>query len=281
MTEEKQELRFIELCSDTTFKYLYKNPKTRFWFNNIIKKKTGIDLDNFELIDNEQNTGNNIKDYRLDAILRKEDVAIVIEMNGSYHTFTTNKSYQYLFRVAGNLYKQGEDYSNKQAKLILFNNFKNKDLPEMKIANFELKEKYHNLKIDDIESFEIYLPNFKEICYHKANEEDISLSLFICSSYSEMRTKTNNPKDIEIIEELERLAMNEDFLFDYDAEEERKKMENSLRKEGIEEGIEIGINQGINQEKIEIAKQMLSKNIEIKTISECTGLTIEEIESLK
>ena len=34
--------KFISLCSDTTFKYLYKNIKTRSWLNNIIKELFGI-----------------------------------------------------------------------------------------------------------------------------------------------------------------------------------------------------------------------------------------------
>ena len=61
-------LIFIVLVSDTTFKYLYKNEKTRVWFNNIIKDKFNLDLTNFKLIDNEVNTGNNLKDYRMDLV---------------------------------------------------------------------------------------------------------------------------------------------------------------------------------------------------------------------
>ena len=33
------DIRFMELTSDTTFKYLYKNEKTRAWFSHIIKEK--------------------------------------------------------------------------------------------------------------------------------------------------------------------------------------------------------------------------------------------------
>ena len=45
--------KFISLCSDTTFKYLYKNIKTRSWLNNIIKELFGLDLEGYQLIDNE------------------------------------------------------------------------------------------------------------------------------------------------------------------------------------------------------------------------------------
>ena len=50
--------------------------------------------------------------------------------------------------------------------------------------------------------------------------------------------------------------------------------------QGITRGITHGITQGITQRNEEIAKTMLLKNIDIKTISECTGLTVEEINKL-
>jgi len=39
LEDKEVNIRFIELTSDTTFKYLYKNEKTRAWFNHIIKEK--------------------------------------------------------------------------------------------------------------------------------------------------------------------------------------------------------------------------------------------------
>ena len=70
--KSKEDLRFIRLTADTTFKYLYKNEETRNWINNIIKQKFNIDLEDYELVDNELNTGNMIKDYRLDLCLKMD-----------------------------------------------------------------------------------------------------------------------------------------------------------------------------------------------------------------
>jgi len=88
------DIRFIELTSDTTFKYLYKNEKTIAWFNRIIKEKFNIDLTNYKIIDNELNTGNKIKDYRLDIILENEDNIVIIEMNRNYYNYLEKKNYQ-------------------------------------------------------------------------------------------------------------------------------------------------------------------------------------------
>ena len=47
---------------------------------------------------------------------------------------------------------------------------------------------------------------------------------------------------------------------------------------GYKEGVSDGISQGEHQAKIKTAKNMLQKNISIEVISECTGLSLDEIE---
>ena len=267
--------RFISLCSDTTFKYLYKNIKTRSWLNNIIKELFGLDLEGYQLIDNEFNTGNKTKDYRLDLILEKDNNIVIIEMNNNYYKFLTNKDYQYLYRVAGTRFEQGEDYSDKPSRLILFNNYVNKEKPKDQTSNYKLNDPKTGLIIPDIESYEIYLPNFKRVWYD-ASEVEVSLSLFSCKSYEEMREKTNNKEDIKIIEELERLAMNEKFIYDYDREAVRIKTENSIRKEALE----LGERRGEQKKERNIVKAMLKKNMKINLISEITGLSTKEINKL-
>ena len=71
--EEKIKIpEFVSHASDTTLKYLYKNKKNRKWFQEITYNQICIDLSNYELVDNELNTGNKRKDYRLDLLLKKE-----------------------------------------------------------------------------------------------------------------------------------------------------------------------------------------------------------------
>ena len=53
--EGEPKLRFISLGADTTFKYLYKNERTRPWIDHIIKEKFGLDLSEYELVDNATN----------------------------------------------------------------------------------------------------------------------------------------------------------------------------------------------------------------------------------
>ena len=60
------------------------------------------------------------------------------------------------------------------------------------------------------------------------------------------------------------------------------------RKEAFDDGIAVGekigeergISLGVQQNRLETAKIMLLKNISFEIISECTGLSVEEIEQL-
>ena len=52
-------------------------------------------------------------------------------------------------------------------------------------------------------------------------------------------------------------------------------------EQGIEQGIEQGVEQGKNRQNEIIAKKMKKQNIDIKVISEITGLSIKKIEGLK
>ncbi len=97
-----------------------------------------------------------------------------------------------------------------------------------------------------------------------------------------MRELTNNPKDIRIIEELERLSMDEEFKLYYNAEAVRKKTENSIKIESFQNGLDKGFSQGIEQEKLEIAKNLLNLGtVSLEDISKTTGLDIDTLKNLK
>ena len=65
-------------------------------------------------------------------------------------------------------------------------------------------------------------------------------------------------------------------LYQYD----KKIMLADERRIGMRQGIKKGKLEGIKERNYTIAKDMKSKNMDIKLISEITGLTIEEISKL-
>ena len=63
-------------------------------------------------------------------------------------------------------------------------------------------------------------------------------------------------------------------------EEDQRLIQNTEKKMAYDEGISQGISQGIEQEKLEIAKNMLAKKMDISIVSELTGLDTTTLEKL-
>ena len=60
-----------------------------------------------------------------------------------------------------------------------------------------------------------------------------------------------------------------------------RKTNNTFKEIGRREGIEIGKSEGVEERNIEIARNLLKKNMNIQDISEVTGLPLSEIKKLK
>jgi len=272
---ENNEPKFVSLVSDTTFKYLWKNNRTNPWIREIVESKTGIDLSNYHLSDNEMNTGSLVKDYRTDLTLSNEKDNVIIEMNNDYYESAEIKGRQYLFRKAGFSFDSSEKYNEiRTTTLIMFNNYLKKGFEEQAIINSWFGAHELGIKYEDIEMFEIFLPIFNKVCYHRSNEIDKRLRLFSCTSYEEMYSIVDkDDPNYFIIEELRRLGMNNKFVDEYDYEFVQKKLMNSIKDEGYEKGK--------MDRNIEIAKKSLEQNLDINVISTITGLSIEEINDLK
>ncbi|MCI9434394.1 MAG: hypothetical protein HFI86_03830 [Bacilli bacterium] len=271
-----KKLKFISLISDTTFKYLFKNPETKKWLIDIVLNKCGIDLTNYKIFDNEDNTGSLVKDYKMDLVFNKDNDYVIIECNRFPSKFSNIKARQYLYRKASFGFDKGDNYLNPpRVKLIMFNNYQNDKIKNANILNYTLNDKTYNITLDDIEIFEIYLPNYHKMCYDNLEVIDKRLWLFGIKIINEAKSVIDTDNQI-IIKELERLAMNNKFIDEYDYENVQKKLLNSLKIEGYQDGV----NDGSKKEKQEIAKRLLSKNFTIEEISDITELSISEIKNL-
>ncbi len=280
--------KFFYLSNDTTFKYLFKNPKTRPFFEELIKYYTGLDISGFNFIDNEINRGDNYVDYRLDSILTSNDKSIIlnVEMNREYRNYTDVRNRRYLHTIAGT--SKDDKYSDKKIVIQLnFNCYLSRDDENICTSTYMLKDTDNNLEIEDFKIHNIFIPKEVEVCYNKSIKN--KLKLFLCDSYEKMREIAEEEELKAIVDELERLNQEKYFGALYNAEEEQKKLENSAKEEGYQEGLELGkkigeelgieqgIEQGLEQGIEQMAKAMFKKGIDIKTISEITGLDEEKI----
>ncbi len=78
----------------------------------------------------------------------------------------------------------------------------------------------------------------------------------------------------KMVDEAKELTDNFDSLLYYDYDELKK-------QEAYELGEASGVEQGVEQNKVEIALNMLKKNMNTKLICEVTGLTHDELNVIK
>ena len=97
---------------------------------------------------------------------------------------------------------------------------------------------------------------------------------------------------MEVANELKRLTNDAYTIGLYDEEEERRRVENSIKitakeqglkqglKQGVKQGVKQGIKQGASNEKKSIAKNLLKDGLPIPKVCEYTGLSKNQITML-
>lgn len=282
--ENNEDDKFVSLLADSTFKYMFKD--YRDFFRKAIKSTINVDISEYELYNNEINSGNKSRDYRLDILLKKENDFIIIEMNKNADKRTLLKARKYLYAVAGGGLVEGEDFKKMRTILINFNNSKYKNDKEAISVGYDLRNEKYNDVIDEIKIYDIYLESLENVRYNGSNEKETYLAMFRAESFEEMRDIANGNKEaLKVVEELERLSENDEFKILYDAEKMRRKEINSARLDGYDDGYNNGYGSGYDagakEKGIEIAKNLLNIGRSNEDIMKVTGLSVEELEELK
>ena len=267
--------RFIPLLSDTAAKFLIKDENYRWFYEEIIKYKTGINLEGYKLIDNELNTGNKVKDYRTDLIFEKGKKLVNLELNQYVHRYTLAKNRYYALRLAGNGYLAGEDYVYKNVIQINLNNKIIHDgSKEESQLEYELQDPKYNLVLKEVKILEIYLLNYKGIVYNKTNKYDTYISMLIAETFEEMEKIVGELEEgRKIMDKLKELGLDDKYGALYDAEVVHKKEINSARREGKIEGKA----EGKKETTTSIAKTMLKAGESVNKVMDYTGLKKKDI----
>ena len=82
---------------------------------------------------------------------------------------------------------------------------------------------------------------------------------------------------MKAVNKIEELLMDPNFAGAYDVEERRAFDMEDMRLTGKDEGIA----EGKKKQQLEIAKKMINKGMDLSSIFELTGLSIEEIKVLE
>ena len=146
------------------------------------------------------------------------------------------------------------------------------------IREYKIRDKHNNEFIKNFIIYDINMEKVKDIWYSKSKKEieNNKYLIMLDLDLEELNELSKISKDRRVnkyMDEVKRVNEDPEFREFISAEEDNRKIENSIKKELREEGQK--------ERNVEIAKNMLRDNIPIITISKYTSLTEKEISLLK
>ena len=275
--EELKKGERIPIVSDTMFHVMLNNSSRKQYSAYLIALVLNLDYekvyDSLIFVNNKLDR-EKYKDSgkTVDFVCRLNGKIIGIELNNNSSKASLERNISY----AADLYKSkmvsGKEYDYETVIQININNFTFEGNSKIK-EEYSLRNEEGEKLTEKLKFIHIYLPNIRKKCY---NKEKLNVLERLLLAFNEEENLSDITKGDRIMEEYVKesikASQDEEVIGLYDKELHLEKLRLSELKEAREKGIE--------QEKIEIAKNMLSKNIDISVISECTGLAKEKIEEL-
>ena len=199
---------------------------------------------------------------------------IEIEINSQNKNYLHTRSTAYICNIYQSNASVGDTY-NEDTNIVQVNLTwglgRNND--EMKI--YKIMNEKGELYVKNFIIYEINMDYYDKIWYSK-NEEEIKKNQYMIMLDLDKKELKNMPKDKIVDKYITNVTIvndNPEFQKYMSEEEDKKKIQNSLLSEAKEEGI--------SQEKVSIAKNLLSMNMPLEDISKATGLSIENLNELK
>ena len=277
-----EEGKVVPLSNDLVFKNVVKNVVNRDFLAKIINLVTGIDYD--YLLKNMIVIDADIPDKSVFVHHNEQDVVVTID-NKYINVEMSNdkvknkrKNEITSHKYASSMYVKGSDYSESyifyQIAIENYNIFKNSDLV-IEVGLTDLKN--GEIETDEFRKFHVNLKNIPDKCYNELSERERYFKLFLIDDIEEL-DKISKGDDImkKVVETVKSLSSDPIFM----SELEKQQLDEYCSAMAIVDAKKEGKQEGKQEGKIEIARNMLAKNSDIQFISECTGLSIDEINNL-
>ena len=254
-----------------------------------------VEIKDIKYLNLEKNVDNiKIKRKHFDLLINTNIGSIQVEVNSGIKPYTRNRNTAYICDTYSHEVLAGEEYSDD--KIVVQINFtyglgeKEKDLRIYKLMDEELKEYVSNLLI-----YEFNMDYYMKVWYSKDEKKIEEYKYIIMQNLSLEDLEKLSKSDRMVkkyMEEIERVNEEPEFREYMSAEEDNRKIENTMKrfwkeeamkegiKEGIKEGREKGIKEGREKGIKETAKRLKEDGISIENIIKYTNLSKEEIENL-
>ncbi|WP_193376909.1 Rpn family recombination-promoting nuclease/putative transposase [Brachyspira hyodysenteriae] len=302
-------MRNINRMNDYFVRYLLGSIGNEDILENIVNcvlRDSGFqEVHNLEIINPHNLPENiNLKESVLDVkAITKDNKKIIVEIQLSGNIDFVKRIFYYISKNIVSELNENESYDIiSQVISINFVNFNMDFYDEGKAHRcFKLIDtENHKVSLDMMQMHIIEVPRFIKIL-NNSNINDIKKSkilswieFFTVKDLDKVKDKLKEANSImsKVIDKYERFISSEEEMEVYNARDAflygqtlmlKKEREEGI-KEGIEQGIERGIERGIEKgeknKALSIAKSLKKSGLDIKFISDNTGLSIDEVEKL-
>lgn len=269
--------KFFTAKNDNVFKAIFCNENNTFLLKTLIERCLKIKIEIIEIHAPEKIKENiYAKGQILDVLVKVDNRLINIEVNSGFYDGVHRRDFGYAGSKYSEEVKIGENYLDMNEVIQI--NF-TWGLPRKYsiLGEYLLVDKKTEIKfVDNFSIFEYNMDKIRELWYSGDKEYEF---LAILDFNKEELKKIGKGDEYmsEFKKKIESLNDNREYKEFLTAEEDMKKTNNTFKEIGRREGFE----DGKVLEKVEIAKKLLNKNMDIKEIAEVTGLSLEKIQKLK
>ena len=289
MSDKKE--KFYTCRYDAAFKEIFMNEKNKDLLICLLEETLDLKINELKYL-NLERLSDNVHIYRkhFDLSLKTDKGYIQVEVNANPDNYIKPRNTAYICDSYSHYIKRGETYS--EAEQIIQMNFTYKVKSDKLKSIYMLRDDNGNIFVKNLLIYEFYMDNYRDLWYSKNKKEiDKNKHIIMLDLDLESLNGLSNDKVIKkYMEELKRVNEDPEFREYMSAEEDKKKIENSLKadwmKQGLEKGLEQGIEKGLKQGIEEgeknaskkIATELLNKGMSIEEIIKITGLDENEIE---
>ena len=269
--------KFFTAKNDNVFKAIFCNENNTFLLKTLIERCLKIKIEIIEIHAPEKIKENiYAKGQILDVLVKVDNRLINIEVNSGFYDGVHRRNFGYAGSKYSEEVKIGENYLDMN-EVIQINFTWGLPRKYLILGEYLLVDKKTEIKfVDNFSIFEYNMDKIRELWYSGDKEYEF---LAILDFNKEELKKIGKGDEYmsEFKKKIESLNDNREYKEFLTAEEDMKKTNNTFKEIGRREGFE----DGKVLEKIEIAKKLLNKNMDIKEIAEVTGLSLEKIQKLK
>ena len=260
--------KFYTCKYDRAFKEVFMKEENKDILEKVLETILKVKIEKIRFLNLERNVDNiKVKRKHLDLYLETNIGKIQVEVNTENPKYLNSRNMAYISDIYSHHILVGEEYSEKT--LIIQINMSYDIKNEEYIRKYLVQDNKGNKYVNNLIIYEINMEKYKGLWYNK-NQKDLgklSLKDKVVSKY---------------MSEIERVNEEPEFREYMSAEEDNRKIENSIRSEGYEDGVKAGLEQGIEQgnkavakRNLEIAKKMQKRNYSKEEIKQITGIDLD------